>query len=84
MVLKYMDGMWYSFQIHMINRRHGRCSTSMGQRRLGTIAGSAAILKDDHYLYAFGAVEPTTHEVYLLRWDINEAYAEILQILNGG
>ncbi|MBK9985219.1 MAG: hypothetical protein IPP15_23195 [Saprospiraceae bacterium] len=27
---------------------------------LGTIAGSAAVLKDEHYLYAFGAVEPTT------------------------
>ncbi|MGB4849698.1 MAG: DUF5005 domain-containing protein [Saprospiraceae bacterium] len=46
-----------------------------GPKTFGTIAGSAAILKDDHYLYAFGAVEPTTHEVYLLRWDINEAYA---------
>ena len=41
----------------------------------GTIAGSAAVLKDAEYLYAYGAVEPATHEVYILRWKLSEAYA---------
>jgi hypothetical protein len=41
----------------------------------GTIAGSAAVLKNDHFIYAFGAVEPSSHEVYLLRWSIEEVYA---------
>jgi hypothetical protein len=40
----------------------------------GTTAGSAAILKDDNYMYAYGAVEPGTHEVYLLRWALKDAY----------
>ena len=40
----------------------------------GTIAGSAAVLKDETYLYAYGAVEPATHEVYLLRWKTNQVY----------
>lgn len=41
----------------------------------GLIAGSAAVLKDEKYLYAYGAVEPESHEVYLLRWKLDEAYA---------
>lgn len=41
----------------------------------GTIAGSAAVLKDNHYIYAFGAVEPDSHEVYLLRWRTEDVYA---------
>ena len=40
----------------------------------GTIAGSAAVVQDKDYLYAFGAVEPGTHEVYLLRWKLNDIY----------
>ena len=40
----------------------------------GTIAGSAAVVKDENYIYAFGAVEPSTHEAYLLRWKLNDAY----------
>ena len=45
-----------------------------GPDTFGTMAGSAAVLKDQHYIYAFGAVEPATHEVYLLRWKIEKAY----------
>ncbi|MBZ5856600.1 DUF4185 domain-containing protein [Flavihumibacter profundi] len=46
-----------------------------GVETYGLVVGSAAVLKDDKYLYAFGAVEPATHEVYLLRWPIERAYA---------
>lgn len=45
-----------------------------GGETFGTIAGSAAILNDSNYVYAFGAVEPATHEVYLLRWKMEDAY----------
>jgi len=45
-----------------------------GPETFGYIVGSAAVLKDEKYLYAFGAAEPATHEVYLLRWKLNEAY----------
>jgi hypothetical protein len=40
----------------------------------GLIAGSAAVLKDEKHLYAYGAVESAAHEVYLLRWKLDEAY----------
>lgn len=45
-----------------------------GTETYGTIVGSAAVLKDKNYLYAFGSVEPATHQVYLLRWKIDEVY----------
>lgn len=45
-----------------------------GPETFGTIAGSAAVLKDKSYVYAFGAVEPTSHEVYLIRWKLEDAY----------
>ena len=50
-----------------------------GPETFGTIAGSAAVLMDEKYLFAFGAVEPSTHEVYLLRWKIEDVYAGNLQ-----
>jgi hypothetical protein len=37
----------------------------------GVIVGSSAVLKDSSYVYAYGVKEPATHEVYLLRIDIN-------------
>jgi len=46
-----------------------------GPETYGLIAGSAAVLKDDKYLYAYGAVEPSTHEIYVLRWKIDQAYS---------
>lgn len=49
-----------------------------GSETFGTIAGSAAVLKDRDYLYAYGVTEPDTHEVYLLRWKLEEAYNGIL------
>jgi hypothetical protein len=52
-----------------------------GPETFSTIAGSAAVLKDENYLYAFGSVEPSTHEVYLLRWKLTEAYQGILSNL---
>jgi len=45
-----------------------------GPETYGLISGSAAVLKDDKYLYAYGAVEPSTHEIYVLRWEIDHAY----------
>lgn len=45
-----------------------------GPQTYGLIAGSAAVLKDDKYVYAYGAVEPSTHEVYVLRWELEKAY----------
>jgi hypothetical protein len=41
-----------------------------GADTFGTIVGSAAVLKDENYLYAFSVLEPGTHEAYLLRWKI--------------
>ena len=46
-----------------------------GPETYGLIAGSAAVLKDEKFLYSYGAVEPAMHEIYLLRWKIEEAYA---------
>lgn len=45
-----------------------------GPETFGTIAGSAAVLTDEQSLYAYGAVEPSTHEVYALRWKLDDAY----------
>ena len=45
-----------------------------GPDTFGQMAGSGAVLKDDKYLYAFGAQEPATHEVYLLRWSLDDVY----------
>ena len=46
-----------------------------GPETYGLIVGSAAVLKDEKYLYAYGAVEPSTHEIYVLRWKIDQAYS---------
>ncbi|MBD0288668.1 MAG: DUF4185 domain-containing protein, partial [Flavisolibacter sp.] len=46
-----------------------------GPETYGTIARSAAVLRDNNYLYAYGAVEPSTHEVYLLRWKLGDVYS---------
>lgn len=45
-----------------------------GTETYGTIVGSAAVLKNENYLYAFSVVEPASHEVYLLRWKVDEIY----------
>lgn len=47
----------------------------LGKNPFKTIAGSAAVLKDDDYLYAYGVVEPSTHEVHLMRWSLDDAYS---------
>jgi hypothetical protein len=44
-----------------------------GVESYGTIVGSAAVLKDETYLYAYSVLEPGTHEAYLLRWKIEDA-----------
>lgn len=46
-----------------------------GSNTFGVIAGSSAVHKDENFLYAFGCAEPSTHDVYLLRWNLNDAYA---------
>ncbi len=38
--------------------------------RLGVIAGSAAVLRDGEYVYAYGAKSAENHPVYLVRWTI--------------
>lgn len=45
-----------------------------GPDTYGQIVGSAAVLKDDKYLYAFGSDEPATHEAHLLRWSLDDIY----------
>lgn len=47
-----------------------------GPDTYGLIVGSAAVLKDEQFIYAFGAVEPATHEVYVLRWPVEKIYRE--------
>ena len=42
-----------------------------GPETFGVIVGSSEVLKDSSYVYAYGVKEPATHEVYLLRFDIN-------------
>ncbi len=43
-----------------------------GPETLGVIVGSAAVLKDEEYVYAYGVKEPAGHEVYLLRFPIDQ------------
>src|SRR4030095_6490628 len=45
-----------------------------GTHTFGVIAG-ASLLKDSIFVYSYGAVEPDTHEGYLLRWELEDAYA---------
>ncbi len=47
-----------------------------GPDTYGLIVGSAAVLKDEQFIYAYGAVEPSTHEVYVLRWPVEKIYRE--------
>ncbi|MCG2462839.1 DUF4185 domain-containing protein [Flavobacteriaceae bacterium F89] len=37
----------------------------------GVIVGSSAVLKDKDFIYAYGVLEPGSHEVYLLRFPID-------------
>jgi hypothetical protein len=43
-----------------------------GPETFGVIVGSSAVLKDDSYVYSYGVKEPATHEVYLLRFEIDK------------
>ncbi len=43
-----------------------------GPETFGVIVGSSAVLKDSSHIYAYGVKEPATHEVYLLRFEINK------------
>jgi hypothetical protein len=36
------------------------------------LVGSSAVLRDDHFIYAYGAKEPSTHKVYLIRFEIDQ------------
>ncbi len=36
------------------------------------LLGSSAVLKDDRFLYAYGVKEPGSHEVYLIRFEIDQ------------
>ena len=67
---------WYAVLISNPNDEPSKWKIKYieGPETYGYIAGSAAVLKDEKYLYAYGAVEPATHEVYLLRWKLGEAY----------
>lgn len=67
---------WYAVLISnpFVDPSEWKMEYIKGSETFGYVAGSAAVLKDEQYLYAFGAVEPGTHEVYLLRWKLAEAY----------
>jgi hypothetical protein len=43
-----------------------------GPEPANILAGSSAVLKDNRYIYAFGVEEPGTHEVYLIRFSIDQ------------
>ncbi len=43
-----------------------------GSDTFGVILGSSAVLKDKDFMYAYGVTEPSSHEVYLLRFPIDE------------
>jgi hypothetical protein len=45
-----------------------------GPETFGVLAGSAAVLQDERYLYAFSAQGPSTNEAYLLRWRRESIY----------
>ncbi len=55
-----------------------------GPDTYGLIVGSAAVLKDEQFIYAFGAVEPATHEVYVLRWPVEKFIEKISAVRSGG
>lgn len=44
----------------------------------GVIVGSSAVLKDNDFIYAYGVLEPGSHDVYLLRFPINNLINEDL------
>ncbi|MEZ5105156.1 MAG: DUF4185 domain-containing protein [Draconibacterium sp.] len=43
-----------------------------GPYDFGVIVGSSAVLKDEHFVYAYGVKEPGNHETYLLRFEKNK------------
>lgn len=45
-----------------------------GPETFDVLAGSAAVLQDEQYLYAFSAQGPSTNEAYLLRWRREAVY----------
>ncbi|MBK8706719.1 MAG: hypothetical protein IPN33_26155 [Saprospiraceae bacterium] len=46
-----------------------------GPETYGYIAGSAAVLKDEQYLLCIQRCQTSSHEVYALRWKIDDAYS---------
>lgn len=46
-----------------------------GVRPNEILIGSSAVLKDDRYVYAYGEREPSTHEVYLIRFRADQLQA---------
>ena len=42
-----------------------------GSEPSNILVGSSAVLADDRYIYAYGVKEPSTHEVYLIRFNID-------------
>lgn len=43
-----------------------------GSDTFGVIVGSSAVLKDNDFVFAYGVTEPSSHEVYLLRFPIDK------------
>ena len=43
-----------------------------GPETFGAMVGSSAVLKDNNFIYAYGVNEPSSHEVYLLRFPIDK------------
>jgi hypothetical protein len=38
------------------------------QNDFGVVIGSAGVLQDGNYVYAFGSHEPAVHDIYVVRW----------------
>ena len=64
---------WYVVVIDNPNDEPQKWSLkySKGPDTFGVIVGSSAVLKDNDFIYAYGVMEPGSHEVYLLRFPID-------------
>jgi hypothetical protein len=52
-----------------------------GSNTFGVIVGSSAVLKDKDFIYAYGVKEPSSHEVYLLRFPIDKIVEGDISVL---
>ena len=41
---------------------------------IGVVVGSSSLVIEDDFVYAFGSKEDKNHDIYLVRWNINDFY----------